>query len=113
MRCFVEMNEYQIKMDVFRKYPNKGKNLTYPTLGLTSEAGEVAGAVKKLERDHNNTITPEIRENLILEGGDVLWYLAALASELGTTLEEMAQKNLDKLAGRLQRGTIQGNGDHR
>jgi NTP pyrophosphatase (non-canonical NTP hydrolase) len=50
---------------------------------------------------------------LKLELGDVLWYVAQLASELGFSLDEIAQANLDKLASRAARNVIAGSGDHR
>jgi NTP pyrophosphatase (non-canonical NTP hydrolase) len=55
----------------------------------------------------------ETREAIKLELGDVLWYVAQLASELGYDLDEVASANLDKLASRAARGRITGSGDHR
>jgi NTP pyrophosphatase (non-canonical NTP hydrolase) len=45
--------------------------------------------------------------------GDVLWYIAALCEDMGTPMELVAQRNLDKLNSRLARGVIQGSGDNR
>ena len=87
--------------------------LVYPTLGLTNEAGEVAGKVKKIFRDHGGIVTAEHREALKGELGDVLWYLTQICTELDLTLEEVAAYNLKKLLARLENGTIQGEGDHR
>jgi NTP pyrophosphatase (non-canonical NTP hydrolase) len=50
---------------------------------------------------------------LELELGDVLWYVAQLASELGLDLDRVAQANLDKLASRAARNVIAGSGDDR
>jgi NTP pyrophosphatase (non-canonical NTP hydrolase) len=47
------------------------------------------------------------------EIGDVLWYVARLADELGIDLEEIATYNMNKLLDRLNRGVIQGSGDNR
>lgn len=87
--------------------------IVYPTLGLANEAGEVAGKVKKLFRDKGGQIGEVDREALKQELGDVLWYLAQIATELGLSLQEIAEANLDKLFSRLERGQIKGEGDNR
>ncbi|RIH88001.1 nucleoside triphosphate pyrophosphohydrolase family protein [Calidithermus roseus] len=87
--------------------------IVYPTLGLANEAGEVAGKVKKLFRDKGGQIGEIDREALKQELGDVLWYLAQIATELGLSLQEIAEANLDKLFSRLERGQIKGEGDNR
>jgi NTP pyrophosphatase (non-canonical NTP hydrolase) len=87
--------------------------IVYPTLGLVNEAGEVAGKVKKIFRDKGGTISEEDRQALTLELGDVLWYLAQICTELGITLDDVAEANVEKLRSRLERGAIHGEGDHR
>jgi NTP pyrophosphatase (non-canonical NTP hydrolase) len=87
--------------------------IVYPTLGLASEAGELAGKVKKIFRDKGGAISPEDREALKHELGDVLWYLTQIATELDLTLEEVAGTNIRKLFSRLERGQIKGEGDNR
>ena len=87
--------------------------IVYPTLGLTNEAGEVAGKVKKIFRDRDGVITDADREALTLELGDVLWYLAELCTCLEISLHDVATANLEKLEGRAARGTLAGDGDHR
>ena len=87
--------------------------VVYPTMGLVNEAGEVAGKVKKLFRDKQGVISEEDRQALKHELGDVLWYLAQICTELDLTLQEVAETNLTKLFSRLERGTIQGDGDQR
>ena len=69
-------------------------------------AGEVAGKVKKNIRDGTES-------NVASEIGDVLWYCAMLANELGVNLGKIMEKNLEKLNDRKQRGTLQGSGDTR
>ena len=87
--------------------------ITYPALGLLSEAGEVAGKIKKVLRDKNGQFSPEDRWAIADEVGDVLWYIAALCEDMGTPMELVAMRNLDKLNSRLARGVIQGSGDNR
>lgn len=87
--------------------------IVYPTLGLTNEAGEVAGKVKKIFRDRGGVVTDDDRAALMLELGDVHWYLAELCTQLGIDLEDVAAANLAKLQGRMARGTMAGDGDDR
>jgi len=87
--------------------------IIYPTLGLVSEAGEFAGKIKKIFRDEGGTISWGTRQALKAELGDVLWYLTQLCTNLGFTLEEVAEANLDKVFSRQERGKISGNGDNR
>ena len=102
----IGFREYQIKAVSFAIYPATHKVL-YPTLGLCGEAGEVAEKVKKNIRDGKSL------EGVGLELGDVLWYISALADDLGVTLEEVAQANVDKLRSRMERNKIKGSGDNR
>ena len=81
--------------------------------GLTGEAGEVADKVKKVIRDRGGVFDADTREAIKLELGDVLWYVAQLASELGYDLNEVADANLQKLSSRAARGRIGGSGDQR
>lgn len=96
----MNFEEYQQQATQTALYPKRLSNLEYPTLGLTGEAGEVANIVKKIQRDFGGVITEEIRARLKDELGDVLWYISACADELGLTLEEIAQFNVEKLAKR-------------
>jgi NTP pyrophosphatase (non-canonical NTP hydrolase) len=109
----MNFNDYQAKAHKTAKYPVIGHGVIYPTLGLANEAGEVAGKIKKLFRDKNGYITEETREALKAELGDVLWYLAQVATELDLTLDDIAESNIAKLYDRLERGKIQGDGDNR
>lgn len=110
---------YQIATRETAKYPgaldddNLLLALSYVGLGLTNEAGEVAGKLKKVIRDNECFVSDDRRAAMIDELGDVLWYLARFADELGVTLSEVATVNLRKLRGRLERGTISGDGDVR
>jgi len=106
------INEYQKGARSTAIYPDSQK-IIYPTLGLTGEAGEVADKVKKVIRDNNDEFTADRKKQIALELGDVMWYAASLAHDLGYTLEEICQMNLDKLASRMQRDKIHGSGDER
>jgi NTP pyrophosphatase (non-canonical NTP hydrolase) len=68
--------------------------LLYTALGLASEAGEVAGAVKRILRDDGGQVTPARAAAIRDELGDVLWYVARLAAELGLSLDDVATANL-------------------
>ncbi|MCS6827763.1 MAG: nucleoside triphosphate pyrophosphohydrolase family protein [Caldilinea sp.] len=107
------LNEYQRASRRTWNLIHTDHPIVYPTLGLVNEAGEVAGKVKKLFRDKGGVISPEDREALKQELGDVLWYLTQIATELGIDLEEVASANLTKLYDRLERGKIRGDGDAR
>ena len=92
----------------------KDKALEYLALGMTSEAGEVAGKVKKLIRDGEDVEGFELKKIAIAsEIGDVLWYCAMMAKEVGVPLNTIMQENLRKLHDRKERGTLQGSGDDR
>lgn len=106
-------NEYQKAAFSTAQYPDVGHNLYYPTLGLAGEAGEVAEKIKKLMRDHGGQMTPERREALKKELGDVLWYVAALCSEMGLAMGDVAELNIEKLRDRKDRGRLHGDGDNR
>lgn len=86
--------------------------IAYVSNGL-GEVGEVQGKIKKIIRDSGGVITDDRRQQLAGELGDVMWYLSQMASELDLSLNDIAQANLDKLAGRKERGTLQGSGDNR
>ena len=87
--------------------------IAYPTMGLMNEAGEVAGKIKKIFRYQNGQITEEDRQSLKNELGDVLWYLTQICTELGLTLEEVAETNITKIFSRQERGKLGGDGDNR
>ena len=109
----MDLNAYQQGARSTARYPDVGANPIYPTLGLCGEAGEVADKVKKVLRDNGGSFSPEVREALKLELGDVLWYVAQVATDLGESLEAVAQANLAKLRSRKERGRLGGDGDDR
>ncbi len=109
----MELTDYQERSRVTAVYPDAGANLLYPTLGLCGEAGEVAEKVKKMLRDDAGLLTEERRAALGAELGDVLWYVAQVATEAGLDLDALAAGNLEKLRSRAGRGVLSGDGDER
>lgn len=106
------LNDYQQKALETAVYDEEFK-IIYPTLGMAGEAGEVADKVKKIIRDNDLQFTQDKKTEIIKEVGDVLWYCATLSHDLGFTLEEVAQTNVDKLRSRKDRNMIGGSGDNR
>jgi NTP pyrophosphatase (non-canonical NTP hydrolase) len=109
----MDFTDYQSKARATARYPVIGHNVIYPTLGLVNEAGEVAGKIKKIFRDKDGIIAEADKEALKAELGDVLWYIAQIATELGLSLDDIAEYNIVKLLDRLERGKIKGDGDNR
>lgn len=108
-----QFNEYQEFVNGMKVYP-KEYSVIYPTLGLTGEAGEIAEKVKKWVRDGGgNVMTEDRREAILKELGDPLWYITALATDLGYTLQDVVDANIAKLNSRKERGVLKGSGDDR
>ncbi len=135
--------QYHEDVGSLASYPCVGNNMPYPALGLAGESGEllekavalldhasriqgfVGRAVEKVKKLWRNcglmgvqnvkldTKAADLRTGLIKEAGDVLWYLDAIATEAGTTLEEVALLNAEKLNDRAARGVIKAEGDNR
>jgi len=126
----MNVKKYQTIIKQTAIYP-KEIGLAYCALGLTGEAGEVADKVKKLYRDGLGTTSasdtsrdfhlmkdedPDVQawvKSVGKELGDTLWYITAMANELGLTLEEIMQTNYDKLIKRRETNTLSGSGDDR
>ncbi len=87
-------------------------NLSYVGLGL-GEVGEIQGKIKKIIRDSGGVITDEHRKMIGKELGDLLWYVSETCSQLGLSMGDVADWNLEKLQGRKDRGTLGGSGDER
>ncbi|MGL4611949.1 MAG: nucleoside triphosphate pyrophosphohydrolase family protein [Trueperaceae bacterium] len=109
----MDFNKYQTESRKTAQRVYTEHAIIYPTLGLTNEAGEFAGKVKKIFRDKGGQISEEDQQALKGELGDVLWYLAQLCTELNLSLEDVAEHNLNKLFSRLERNQIAGEGDNR
>ena len=110
----MNFNEYQKKALKTALFPKKYRTI-YPAIGLGNESGEVLGKIKKWLRgdDGNGPMSKERKLTLRDELGDVLWYLAVLARDLGLSLDEIAKLNIAKLKLRKEKGTLKGDGDKR
>ena len=125
-------DDYQKFTRTTAVYPGSGDGgygaISYCTLGLVGESGEIAEKIKKRFRlgnvdafepgsvvDYKGTGVSfeEFREEMKKEIGDVLWYCAGLASELGFDLSDVAETNVAKLSSRKKRGVLKGKGDNR
>jgi phosphoribulokinase len=134
----MDFNEYQKLIQQTATYPENGTGsslaLAYCALGLNGEAGELAGKlgtilecglqiqnhadviaekIKKIIRDGKGFVTPEVKTHIIKEGGDVLWYLAKIFSEINVVFDEVPIENIRKLLDRKSRGVLGGSGDNR
>lgn len=101
-------NDYQDFVKTMKVYPEKHA-IVYPALGICGEGGEIAEKVKKWLRGDRELDKLE----LLKEAGDVLWYLASLADDLGYSFQDMVDENVKKLSSRKARGVQKGDGDNR
>jgi|1186.fasta_scaffold396783_2 NTP pyrophosphatase (non-canonical NTP hydrolase) len=117
-----DFNKYQTQAYMTAAYVEEAEKaggnigmtcIFYAAMGLAGEAGEVANKVKKMLRDDSGIMTPERRDQIAEELGGVLWYAAALCTELDIYLGAVASHNLEILASRKERGAITGDGDQR
>ena len=109
----MDFNEYQKETRKMAIYPGLGNNFSFPTIGLAGETGEVAEKIKKIIRDKGGIVDDQSREEVKKELGDVLWYLAQIATELDIELEDVVKCNLEKITSRKERGMVHGDGDNR
>jgi len=111
-------------MDIYQQwtrrsafYPEAGvgtlEGIIYTTLGLGGESGEYTNKIKKVLRDNGGQFLGNQKYELAKELGDVLWYVARCADELGYSLHDIANWNIKKLEDRMSRDTIKGSGDNR
>lgn len=107
------LNEYQAEAAVTSGQKVGYVRLLYSAAKLSGEAGEVSEKIAKAYRDDDSVITEERSQAVLLELGDVMWYVADIAKRMGYTLEEVARANIAKIRSRQERGTMHGDGDNR
>ncbi len=114
-------DEYQSFVASMKAYTEKFA-VIYPALGLCGESGEIAEKVKKWLRGDGTTpdplatrlpMTDDLRQALLKELGDPLWYITSMAADLGYTLQDVVDANYEKLTSRKERGVLKGSGDNR
>ena len=103
------LDQYQQQAAKTAVYPAY-EPLPYLFAGLAGEVGELSSIYAKWCRGDQYFLN---MGGLRAELGDVLWFVAMLAEELGCDLSTIAQGNLDKLADRAERGKLKGSGDNR
>jgi len=104
----MDFDEYQRRAKLTAVYPREHA-IFYPALGLSAEVGELNNKIKKKMRDGRELDLEDIKGEL----GDVMWYVSQVATDLGISLDEVAEKNLGKLKSRMERGALGGSGDNR
>ena len=109
----MDIDKYQLHARSTAIYPNIDKNWQYTLWGLGGEVGELINKGKKVIRDDQGILSEQRKIEMRDELGDILWYVAMAACELGITLNDLAMQNLEKLAKRRHTGTISGSGDKR
>lgn len=112
----MDFDEYQKQAatsDTYEKCGLLEVGFVEKVLGLSGEAGEFTDKFKKVLRDKNGTMSPEDKDAMVKELGDVLWYIASISRYMDVPMSEIAKKNIVKLRGRLKRGTVHGEGDER
>jgi NTP pyrophosphatase (non-canonical NTP hydrolase) len=107
-------DEYQKKaLQTAITNPDQLMDKTIWAMGISGEAGEVIEKWKKIVAYREGKITAEDIEELSKELGDVVWYIAVFAHSLGLSLENVMQKNVQKLQSRQSRDVVKGSGDNR
>jgi NTP pyrophosphatase (non-canonical NTP hydrolase) len=111
----MNFDEYDRRAKAVAIYPGQGTiaGLNYAALGLGGESGEFLDQMKRIWRDDLGILETERLDKMEMELGDALWYLAACARELGSSIGRIAELNLLKLESRKDRGVVHGQGDNR
>ncbi|HSW98806.1 MAG TPA: nucleoside triphosphate pyrophosphohydrolase family protein [Candidatus Saccharimonadales bacterium] len=108
---FDEYQKQALTTAIFNPDPLMDKTIW--AMGVAGEAGEVVEKWKKIVAYKDGVVSVEDKAELAKELGDVVWYIAVLAEQLGLTFEEVMQQNVAKLQSRKARGVVKGAGDNR
>lgn len=95
----MDMNTYQQQASKTDQAPltdesSAGPAMLIPLLGMAGEVGELLSEYKKFLRDGESHRL--FKERVTEELGDLLWYVANVASKFGLQLDDIAQMNIDK-----------------
>ena len=116
-----DFDAYQAFTKTTAIYPGNGEGTAearvYCLLGLCGESGELAEKIKKIVRGGGFAALADLdddkRAEIKKELGDILWYTARCADELGLKLSDVATTNIKKLSSRKERNVLHGSGDNR
>ena len=98
--------DYQSFIESLSALNTKGANierLTTAAVGISAEGGEFMEIVKKM-LFQGKPWTDDNREHLIIELGDVMWYVMQACMALDVTIEEVVAGNVEKLKKRYPGG---------
>lgn len=119
----MNFDDYQAFTLTTAKYQDacgtRSERIVYCLMGLVGETGEIAEKMKKVWRKDGPAGLAQMTGDsdfcrlMKKELGDVMWYLARLSDEMGMSLDDVAQTNVDKLSDRKDRGVLHAEGDER
>ncbi len=113
----IDFDKYQLATSDTAIYNGAGTGnfdaVNYCLVGMAGEIGEVMNKWGKIIRDQDGLPTNEQKADIAKEMGDILWFMTRGLDELDTSLGVVAEKNLEKLRSRKERGVLSGSGDNR
>ena len=98
--------DYQCFIESLSSLDGKGANierLLTAAVGISAEGGEFMEIVKKMVFQ-GKPWNDDNREHLIIELGDVMWYVMQACMALGVSLDEVVEGNVEKLKKRYPGG---------
>ena len=98
--------DYQCFVESISSLNGKGANierLLTAAVGISAEGGEFMEIVKKMVFQ-GKPYNDDNREHLIIELGDVMWYVMQACMALGVSLDEVVEGNVEKLKKRYPGG---------